>query len=159
MSYKLVQKMSFNKNQLFKAVMIGLLFGVGPMLLIDFLSEELITSLSSQGISIKAILTQIAILGFLQAGLLLIKSYFWSNQKVMFILSVLSRLYSLFITVQVLSLGDFSKYGYGRIVSEAGGAINSVILDLRFFVYTMIFVTLLQILNSYFEMTEEQISS
>jgi hypothetical protein len=152
-----VQKTSFNKKQLVKAVIIGLIFGVGPILLIDFLSEEFIASLSSQGISVNDILTQVAILGFLQSILLFIKSYFWSNQKVMFALSVLSRLYFLFITVQVLSLGDFNRYGYGRIVSEAGGIINSVTLDLRFFVYIMIFVTLLDIISSFFDMKENQI--
>jgi hypothetical protein len=152
-----VQKTSFNKKQLVKAVIIGLIFGVGPILLIDFLSEEFIASLSSQGISVNDILTQVAILGFLQSGLLFIKSYFWSNQKVMFALSVLSRLYFLFITVQVLSLGDFSRYGYGRIVSEVGGIINSVTLDLRFFVYIMIFVTVLDIISSFFDMKENQI--
>jgi hypothetical protein len=131
-----------------------LIFTVLPLYAPSQIPPEFTELLAEAGISLTGFLNQIAMIGVVIAALTLAKGFVEVSSPVYLLASIGSSVVMLAFTVITLSLGDLGNLGVTTVAMDIEGAVNTAVVDLRFFLQLATLSVGLQIIHSILEFME-----
>ncbi|MCW3978137.1 MAG: hypothetical protein NWF12_00190, partial [Candidatus Bathyarchaeota archaeon] len=131
-----------------------LIFTVLPLYAPSQIPPEFTELLAEAGISLTGFLNQIAMIGVVIAALTLAKGFVEVSSPVYLLASIGSSVVMLAFTVITLSFGDLGNLGVTTVAMDIEGAVNTAVVDLRFFLQLATLSVGLQIIHSFLEFTE-----
>lgn len=136
------------------AVITLLVFTVLPLYAPSRLPREVGDLLSRAGISLTGFVNQIAVIGVVIAALTLAKGLVDATSPVYLLATIGSSAATLVFTLITLGLGDIGGMGVTTITMDIEGAVNTAVVDLRFFIQLAALTVGLQIIQSILEFSE-----
>ena len=97
----------------------------------------------------RGFLNQIAIMGVFAAALVLIKGFVEETSPISLIISLLQNGVTLVITLVFFGLGNLENLGVTTMSVEMGEVVNTIKLDMRFFLQIAIIGILLKMLHAF----------
>lgn len=146
--------MSGRTGAIISAIITLVVFVVLPLYAPSVIPPELESPLSQAGINLKAFLNQIAMIGVVIAALALVKGFVEASSPIYLLASIGSSVVMLAFTAITLSLGDMGNLGVTTVTMDIEGAVNTAVVDLRFFVQLAALSVGLQIIHSFLEFME-----
>jgi len=140
--------MKIRKKSVAFAVLILVIFTILPLYGQSVIPQEYLIAFSSQGFNLVDLLSKIAFIGLVMSILILLKGFFEKTSAPYLALSIVSTVFWLLIVFFALGVGKMENLGLTVISSEAGGVLNTLILDLRLFACLAIVITGLKIVHS-----------
>jgi len=131
-----------------------LIFTVLPLYAQGQIPPEVTELLAEAGISMTGFLNQIAMIGVVIAALTLAKAFVEASSPVYLLASIGSSVVMLAFTVITLSLGDLGNLGVTTVTMDIEEAVNTAVVDLRFFLQLAALSVGLQIIHSILEFME-----
>jgi uracil DNA glycosylase len=129
-----------------------IVFTVLPLYAPSLIPPEYIDMVSEFGIDIIQFANEIAMLGGVIAVLTLVKGFVQPSSVFYLLASVASSGVTLFFTIVTVSLGrfeDLANLGMTTITMEVQGALNTMSLDFRLFVWITTATVALKIVESF----------
>lgn len=129
-----------------------IIFTVLPLYAPSLIPPEYIDMVSEFGIDIIQFANEIAMVGGVIAVLTLVKGFVQPSSVFYLLASVASSGVTLFFTIVTVSLGrfeDLANLGMTTITMEVQGALNTMSLDFRLFVWITTVTVALKIIESF----------
>ena len=146
--------MSRRTSAIISAAITLIIFTVLPLYAPSLIPPEYIDMVSEFGIDIIQFANEIAMLGGVIAVLTLVKGFIQPSSVFYLLASVASSGVTLFFTIVTVSLGrfeDLANLGMTTITMEVQGALNTMSLDFRLFVWITTATVALKIVESFLE--------
>ncbi len=146
--------MSRRTNAIISAAITLIIFTVLPLYAPSLIPPEYIDMVSEFGIDIIQFANEIAMIGGVIAVLTLVKGFVQPSSVFYLLASVASSGVTLFFTIVTVSLGrfeDLANLGMTTITMEVPGALNTMTLDFRLFVWITAATVALKIVESFLE--------
>ncbi len=146
--------MSRRTNAIISAAITLIIFTVLPLYAPNLIPPEYIDMVSEFGIDIIQFANEIAMIGGVIAALTLVKGFVQPSSVFYLLASVASSGVTLFLTIVTVSLGrfeDLANLGMTTITMEVPGALNTMTLDFRLFVWITAATVALKIVESFLE--------
>ena len=146
--------MSRRTSAIISAAITLIIFTVLPLYAPSLIPPEYINMVSEFGIDIIQFANEIAMLGGVIAVLTLVKGFVQPSSVFYLLASVASSGVTLFFTIVTVSLGrfeDLANLGMTTITMEVQGALNTMSLDFRLFVWITTATVALKIVESFLE--------
>ena len=146
--------MSRRTSAIISAAITLIIFTVLPLYAPSLIPPEYIDMVSEFGIDIIQFANEIAMLGGLIAVLTLVKGFIQPSSVFYLLASLASSGVTLFFTIVTVSLGrfeDLANLGMTTITMEVQGALNTMSLDFRLFVWITTATVALKIVESFLE--------
>lgn len=131
-----------------------LTFTVLPLYAPRLLPPELESVLSMSGLNLTNFTNQISIIGVITTVLVLMKGFVEASSPIYLLTSIASSLVTLALTTITLSLGDWRNMGVNTVTVEVQQVSNTVVIDLRLFIYLTALTVALQIIRAILEFAE-----
>lgn len=146
--------MSRRTSAVISAVMYLIVFVVLPLYAPSLVPIELEGILAASGFDLAAFTQQISMIGGVVAVVTLVKGFVEPSSPLYLAASLASSLVMLVFTLITLSLGDISGLGFTTVNMTIEGGVNTVVLDMRFFVQIAALTVGLQVINSILDFIE-----
>jgi len=146
--------MSRRTSAIISAAITLIIFTVLPLYAPSLIPPEYIDMVSEFGIDIIQFANEIAMLGGVIAVLTLVKGFIQPSSVFYLLASLASSGVTLFFTIVTVSLGrfeDLANLGMTTITMEVQGALNTMSLDFRLFVWITTATVALKIVESFLE--------
>lgn len=146
--------MSRRTSAIISAAITLIIFTVLPLYAPSLIPPEYIDMVSEFGIDIIQFANEIAMIGGVIAALTLVKGFVQPSSVFYLLASVASSGVTLFLTIVTVSLGrfeDLANLGMTTITMEVPGALNTMTLDFRLFVWITAATVALKIVESFLE--------
>ena len=146
--------MSRRTSAIISAAITLIIFTVLPLYAPSLIPPEYIDMVSEFGIDIIQFANEIAMIGGVIAVLTLVKGFVQPSSVFYLLASVASSGVTLFFTIVTVSLGrfeDLANLGMTTITMEVQGALNTMSLDFRLFVWITAATVVLKIVESFLE--------
>jgi hypothetical protein len=122
-----------------------------PLYAPSLVPPELEGTLADSGFDLAAFIQQISMIGVVVAVVTLVKGFVEPSSPLHLAASLASSLVMLVFTLITLSLGDIGDLGFTTVNMTIEGGVNTVVLDMRFFVQIATLTVGLQVINSILE--------
>ena len=146
--------MSRRTSAIISAAITLIIFTVLPLYAPSLIPPEYIDMVSEFGIDIIQFANEIAVIGGVIALLTLVKGFVQPSSVFYLLASIASSGVTLFFTIVTVSLGrfeDLANLGLTTITMEVQGALNTMSLDFRMFVWITAVTVALKIVESFLE--------
>ena len=146
--------MSRRTSAIISAAITLIIFTVLPLYAPSLIPPEYIDMVSELGIDIIQFANEIAMIGGVIAVLTLVKGFVQPSSVFYLLASVALSGVTLFFTIVTVSLGrfeDLANLGMTTITLEVPGALNTMTLDFRLFVWITAATVALKIVESFLE--------
>jgi hypothetical protein len=125
-----------------------IIFTASPLLILQIIPLEILTLLALEGFNLPDLLTNFALLGLPISIFTLLKGFTEETSIAHLLIVLSSHIFWLVITFFAFGLGSIETLGITVISSKISGISNTIMIDLRLFVYLSIVTTLLKMGHS-----------
>jgi len=125
-----------------------IIFTASPLIILQIIPLEILNFLALQGFNLHDLLTKFALLGLTMSILTLLKGFTEETSISHLLISLSSNIFWLVITWFALGLGSIETLGITVISFEISGISNTIMIDLKLFVYFAILTTFLKMVHS-----------
>ena len=128
-----------------------LVFTILPLYAPSFIPSEVKDFVSSAGIDLDDFFNQMAILGLVTALITLARGFFEKSSPIYLTASIASSSMMFIFTLLTLGLGDIRSLGINKITIEVEGIVNTIVMDMRFFIQLAAVSVGLSVIHSFME--------
>jgi hypothetical protein len=140
--------LKFNAKAILPVLITFLIFTASPLIILQIIPVDILNLLVLQGFNLPDLLTNFALVGIILTIFTLLKGFTEPTSMSHLLISLSSHIFWLVITVFALGLGSIETLGISIISTEIRGISNTIMLDLRLFVYLFILITFLKMIQS-----------
>ena len=149
-----------NKTGAIISAAITLVLFVGiPYLLPDYIPSDLAAQIEQSGFNLADFTNQVMMIGVVTAAFTLIGGFVNPTSVIALLVKIAQAGFSLVLIVVFLGAGNIASLGYTTFDVAMEGVQNSIVMDLRVFVYISIAAILLKIIHVYLEWNEARIEA
>ena len=136
-------------NAVFSAVVYLVVFVVLPLYAPSLIPPEFLSLLSESGFNLGTFTRQMAMIGIVVSVVTLVKGFIPPSSLLFLVAGIGSSLVMLAFTLITLGIGNIWSFGITIVKMEIPGGMNTVVLDLRFFVQLAVLISILQIIQAF----------
>ncbi len=145
-------------NAVISAVVYLVVFVVLPLYAPSLIPPEFLNLLSESGFNLGAFTQQMAMIGIVVSVITLVKGFVLPSSLLYLVAGTGLSLVMLAFTLITLGLGNIWSFGITVVKMEVPGGLNTVVLDLRFFVQLATLTSILQIIQAFLAFKDARIA-
>ncbi len=149
--------MSRKTSAILSATITLIIFTVLPLYAPRMIPSEYLEMATQYGIDLIQFTNEIALIGGVIAALTLVKGFVEPSSVLYLLSSIAMNGMTLFFTVVTVSLGrfeDLGNLGLTTISIEVQGALNTMTLDFRMFIWITVATVMLKIVEAFLEFSD-----
>ncbi len=140
--------MAIRWGEIAGALLTFLVFVALPLVAINNLPIQIIDQLSSTGLDIRAIATEMAMLGLVVSAMALVKSMISSTSITYLVLDVSLNAVTVAFALLVIGAGNIGSFGLSTFSLKQGKVAAEITIDLRIFIWLTLGTVILSIVQS-----------